>query len=94
MAGQHHRFNEHELGQTPDDGEGQGGLPCCSPWDRRVGHDWATELKTVVICYSRNGKLIQCVYMYAYISIGVCICPYNYIYLHTCTYGASVVAQW
>ena len=24
--------NEHELGQTLGDGEGQGGLVCCSPW--------------------------------------------------------------
>ena len=23
--------NEHELAQTPGDGEGQGGLACCSP---------------------------------------------------------------
>ena len=27
----HHQFNEHELGQTPRDGKGQGGLACCSP---------------------------------------------------------------
>ena len=27
--------NEHELGQTPGDGEGQGGLVCCSPWGRK-----------------------------------------------------------
>ena len=32
MAGQHHGCNEHELRQTPGDGEGQGGLACCSPW--------------------------------------------------------------
>ena len=32
MAGQHHRCNEYELGQTLGDGEGQGGLACCSPW--------------------------------------------------------------
>ena len=37
--------NEHELGQTPGDGEGKGRLVCCSPW----GHKeldmtgWATE---------------------------------------------------
>ena len=31
MAGQYHWWNEHELGQTPGDGEGQGGLACCSP---------------------------------------------------------------
>ena len=30
--GQHHRCNGHELGQTPGDGEGQGGLVCCSSW--------------------------------------------------------------
>ena len=24
-----------ELGQTPGDGEGQGGLVCCSPWGRK-----------------------------------------------------------
>ena len=24
--------NGHELGQTLGDGEGQGGLLCCSPW--------------------------------------------------------------
>ena len=32
MAGRHRRCNEHELGQTLEDGEGQGGLACCSPW--------------------------------------------------------------
>ena len=32
MVGWHHQFNGRELGQTPGDGEGQGGLPCCSPW--------------------------------------------------------------
>ena len=32
MAGWHHQCNEHELGQTMGDGEGQGGLACCSPW--------------------------------------------------------------
>ena len=31
-AGWHHRCNERGLGQTLGDGEGQGGLECCSPW--------------------------------------------------------------
>ena len=31
MAGWHHWCNEHELGQTPGDGEGRGGLVSCSP---------------------------------------------------------------
>ena len=32
MVGQHHQFNEHELGQTPGDSEGQGGLVRYSSW--------------------------------------------------------------
>ena len=32
LVGWHHQFNVHELGQNPGDGEGQGGLACCSPW--------------------------------------------------------------
>ena len=32
MVGWHHRFNGHELGQTPGDGVGQGSLAGCSPW--------------------------------------------------------------
>ena len=32
LSGQHHRCNEHELQQTLGDGEGKGGLMCCSPW--------------------------------------------------------------
>ena len=35
MAGWHHRSNEHELGQTSGDDEGQGGLVCCCPWGHR-----------------------------------------------------------
>ena len=35
MAGRHHCCNEHELGQTLGDGEGQGGLACCSPWGHK-----------------------------------------------------------
>ena len=31
----YHRCNEHELGQTLGDGEGQGGLVCCSPWGHK-----------------------------------------------------------
>ena len=33
IAGQHHRCNEHELGQTLGAGEKERGLECCSPWD-------------------------------------------------------------
>ena len=32
MVGWCHRLNGHEFEQAPGDGEGQGGLACCSPW--------------------------------------------------------------
>ena len=35
MVGWHHQCNGHELGQTPGDGRGQGGLACCSPWGHK-----------------------------------------------------------
>ena len=35
LTGQHHGCNEHELGQIPGDGEGQGGLACYSPWGHK-----------------------------------------------------------
>ena len=43
MAVHRHQYNEYELGQTVADGEGQGGLVCCSAWGHRVGHDRVTE---------------------------------------------------
>ena len=45
MAGWHHWYNGHELGQTPGDGEGQGGLVCCSPGvakNQTWWGDWTT----------------------------------------------------
>ena len=30
MVGWHHRLNRHKFEQAPGDGEGQGGLECCS----------------------------------------------------------------
>ena len=44
IVGWHHRLDGHESEQAPGVGDGQGSLVCCSPWGRRVGHDWATEL--------------------------------------------------
>ena len=32
MFGWHHRLNGHEFEQALGDGDGQGGLACCSPW--------------------------------------------------------------
>ena len=44
MVGWHHWLKGHEFESTPGVGDGQGGLACCSPWNHRVAHDWATEL--------------------------------------------------
>ena len=35
VVGWHHWINGHEFEQAPGDGEGQGSLACCSPWDRK-----------------------------------------------------------
>ena len=35
MVGWHHQLNGHEFEQTLGDGEGQGGLVCCSPRGRK-----------------------------------------------------------
>ena len=43
MAGWYLWCNIHELGQTSGDGEGQGGLVCCSPWGREESDDLAAE---------------------------------------------------
>ena len=32
MVGWHHWLDGHEYEQAPGDGDGQGGLVCCSPW--------------------------------------------------------------
>ena len=33
MVGWHHQINGHEFEQTFEDGEGEGSLVCCGPWD-------------------------------------------------------------
>ena len=49
MVGWHHRLNGHEFEQASGVGDGQGSLPCCSPWGRKESDmtEWLnwTELK-------------------------------------------------
>ena len=40
MVGWHHQLYGHEFEHAPGVGDGQGRLVCCSPWGRRVRHDW------------------------------------------------------
>ena len=51
--------NGHEFEQTLGDGEGQGGLACCSPWGRRVGHDWVTELNELMYGKMQESVLFE-----------------------------------
>ena len=53
MAGWYCRWNRHELGQTPGDGEGQGGLACYSPWGgKELDMDWQLNNSNMYkVCY-------------------------------------------
>ena len=35
LVGWHHQLHGQEFEQAPGDGEGQGNLMCCSPWDHK-----------------------------------------------------------
>ena len=39
MVGWHHRLNRNESEQALGDGEGQGSIVCCIPWDKK---EWVT----------------------------------------------------
>ena len=43
MLGWHQWLNGHEIEQALGDGEGQGSLVCCSPWDHKESDDWVNE---------------------------------------------------
>ena len=70
MAGWHHWFNGHKLGQTPGDSEGQEGLVCCSSWGHKESSrlsNWTTTNTTVIkllllpkthMWYFRNSYLL------------------------------------
>ena len=50
-AGRHHQCNEHELGQTPGDGEEQGGLACSSPQGRKESDmtGWLNKTNNILL---------------------------------------------
>ena len=53
VAGQHHRCNEQELGQTLGDGERQGGLLCCGTWGlnacNKVQYSYRSIVKLITV---------------------------------------------
>ena len=49
LVGWHHRLNGCEFEQASGDGEGQGGLVCCSPWG---GKELDTAERLNNMCFS------------------------------------------
>ena len=65
MVGWHHRLNGHGFGWTLGVGDGQGGLVCCSSWDRKESDtterlNW-TELIVTIFSLWRKGRK-NCIY--------------------------------
>ena len=57
MAGRHRWWNEHELGQTPGDGDEQGGLECCSPWGHKeLDTTWWLNNNTRTMSWNKCSK--------------------------------------
>ena len=53
IVGWHHQLNGYEFEQTLRDGEGQGSLACCSPWDRK-SRTWLSDWTTINGRYKRG----------------------------------------
>ena len=64
VFGWYHWFNRHELGQTPEAGEGQGGLACCNPWGHKeLDTTWQLSNNNNSRCTARashRGGFSQC----------------------------------
>ena len=64
MVGWHHRLEGHGFGWTPEVGDGQGGLACCSPWGHKKSDtterlNW-TELKPLTGFRIHCNFLVMC----------------------------------
>ena len=65
MVEWHHWLSGHEFEQTPGDGEGQGSLPCCSPWgckesDMTERLNWLSILTSATKDLHRNTFITAC----------------------------------
>ena len=54
MAGQHHRYNEHELGQNLGDDKGQGGLAYCVHGVTKSGTQLGNWTIMTTVLYSKG----------------------------------------
>ena len=74
-VGWYHQLDGHDFEQTSGVGDRQESLACCSPWTRRVGRNWATELNWLLVKLLSFSSTILFIYMC------VCVCVYIYIYM-------------
>ena len=85
MVRQHHQLKGHELQWTPEDGEGQGSLVCCSPWGCKELHTTQrlSNNMTMHVYYRKkiylNGKL-YIFYSTRFRVIGVQLCSLSLSY--------------
>ena len=60
----HHQLNGHVFQQTPGDSEWEGSLVCCSPWGRKVRHNWVTAQHNPYILKSLHLALIYVIFSF------------------------------
>ena len=58
MVGWHHRLEGHGFGWTLGDGDGRGGLECCSSWDRKES-DTTEQLHLTVSTIESNDRYLR-----------------------------------
>ena len=63
-VGWYHQLNGHASEEALGVGDGQGSLACCSPWGRRVRHEWATELNWTASDMNQKYELRTGIYLY------------------------------
>ena len=72
MTGWHHWCNGHELGKTSGDGEGQGGLACCSPWGQKESN---MDYWTTMAC---KNFLVLITFKWPFSFVWLCYTCHNY----------------
>ena len=69
MVRWHHRLDGHEFEVTLGAGDGQGGLACCSPWDRKALNTTERLNRAEVIQQIPTGYLLTHVSVLVFILI-------------------------
>ena len=90
MVGWHHRLDGHEFEQAPGVGDIQG-----SPWHRRVGQDWATELTNSVgiqLLLNDNAQILLLLFTFWSV-LFIYYFPKVYQAWETCTCSCIAICQ-